>query len=219
MAHWLALLVVLALTNAIDFVSTAKVGAGVWLVVGLAMRVIVIFYVFVATLRVLTTSPRLPWSLDGGTARYIGLAIAQLALGVALAVAFKLATGTIAPMFAAIPSIVASLVGLRFVLLFVDAAHGAPFTPRAAWSRLEGRYVPLAATWMTAVLPLFLVHFALTLYAVDGGLAFAALLTLALVDGMVSALIAAVMLSLHAAIWLETRSNQAGIPRVRLSHG
>lgn len=205
--YWLALLVALALTNAIDFSFAGGARANPsWLVLGIVLRIVVVYWLLAATLRLLTASPRPRWAVGAGWLRYVGLNLAVLALGAALAAGVRAMFPDASLWAALLAGSIAALVGLRIAPLIVDAAYGATFRPIQAWRRLSGGFGAAAAAWALTVLPITVVHFWLTAEGARGGHAGTTLYTLAAVDGVVSTLLAGVLLSLQAAIWSATRA-------------
>lgn len=159
------------------------------------VRLIGLFALAAAILRVLTGSPRSPWRPDGAMLLYAATVLA----GIVLAVAIGLLAGRAEDQLAgALVGVGVILVSAPFAPWFTAIAVERPLAWRPGpWMRGWGRWLPPLVLWsLLIVLPLGQLHAAIDIFLVRGAGDW--FWPLAVVDGPLSAVLAVIGLALAA---------------------
>jgi hypothetical protein len=213
---WLLLIAVAAGTEVALFAIVPEGGRNSAAAVGaiLAVRALGAMYLTAAMIRRLAGTPA-PWRLDFGFAWFVLWEIAILALVEAGAVGVVRGGGTVMqPVFhrafaafaAGIVTPLADLLSLRLAAwAVVKTAAVGDTTLRASWRATRGQWGGAAAAYLVLVLPLFALHLAATAWPKTEAPAPALQHEAAIGDGLLSAVLAGMLVALYVTIWRRRR--------------
>ncbi|HEY8949137.1 MAG TPA: hypothetical protein VIM56_09670 [Rhizomicrobium sp.] len=214
---WVALLIVATGTNVVDLVygATGAYGFSQLQIISLAIRLIGVFWILAVALRGMMDSPESPWALDRGIAFFLLWQLVILVLQNALSFTFVRLGPQVAPRLEAeagryLFSLIVSAIGiplidllsLRFAPWIVArTARISDVTFGKAWKETRGLWGPACGAYFVLVLPLSVVHFALTAWITSANMLPAEKINFAVVDGVESSALAIMLIALYTALY------------------
>lgn len=214
---WVALLIVATGTNVVDLVygATGAYGFSQLQIISLAIRLIGVFWILAIALRGMMDSPERPWAVDRGIAFFLLWQFVILILQNALSFMFAHLGPQLAPRLEAEAgsyffSLIVSALGLPLIDLLslrfapwivARTARISDVTFGKAWKGTRGHWGAACGAYIVLVLPLSVVHFALTAWITSSNMLPADKLNFAVVDGVESAVLAIMLIALYTALF------------------
>lgn len=194
------LLATLAATNFMTFLAASHPEAAMPKLATIGLRLAGIIFALVAAYRIMLPGSPPPWRVDRPLARYVAVGVALLAAVMAVQLSIKAVmlgaaagAGLTAAQVYPARAVAAGLVTLVFVFAFLRfqpwmialATGRSDLTPLASWRGMRGKTASTASAWLALILPLFVLHYSITAYALSAAEP-RFYLPLAAIDGLVT---------------------------------
>jgi len=221
------LLTALTATNFLSYAHSAGGGSagGIWPI--MLIRAAVVIAALAAAYRASLTDDQPVWGVDLSTLRF-GAGLAAVTLAAVAAVLLVMTAAT--PLLASLPAAGASLVKALLILVLLAlcscsylrlqpwlvglAIDRREVTLKRALLETRGKTLVIVRAWAVLVLPLYMLHFALTAAAMNWAPITPLLLGLAALDGLASMGVAIVAALLNATVfrWVTDEPIPAPLP-------
>jgi hypothetical protein len=221
---WLGMIIIATGTDLVDLIFGAT-GSGLsdLQVVSLVVRFIGVFWLAGVAVRKMIGSPAHPWSLDRGFAFFFVWQIAVFVLEGVVSFLLAIAKNVAAPVlplrfdpyaltliFVALATPIVDLLSLRIAPWVAGrTSRVAEMTFGAAWRGMHGNWRAAAKAYLLLVLPLFVIHYALTAWLQRGHTAQHIKLGWTVFDGIESVIMLMLLLSLFVAAFRRATRTDA----------